>query len=113
MPIRNELIAAIGRASESQTVVWVGPSRTDMRADFEVAADVVGVGAKVRRANGAESIEFPNGGRVVFMSAPGRGGRGFSADRVYVPADADDDLVVEASLMTCTSANPAIVGYFR
>lgn len=93
-------------------MVWVGPSQTVVRADFEVAADVIGDGAKVRRTNGNESIEFPNGGRLRFTSARGSH-RGFSADRVYVPAEADDDLMDAVAPMVATSRDPAIVGYFR
>lgn len=83
MPIRTHLIAAVGRASEGQTVAWIGASQVLVREDFLSITDVIADGATVRRTNGAESIWFPNGGRIWFKSL--RTGRGFVCDRLYVP----------------------------
>ena len=111
MPIRHHLIAAAGRASEGQTVAWIGPSQVFVREDFLSIADVIAGGATVRRTNGSESIEFPNGGRIRFVSVRSSGHRGFVCDRLYVPDRiAEDDLL---NLVPCvaTSKDGAIVYY--
>ena len=81
-----ELIQAVGRAMEGQQVVWVG---NGLRTLLESVSPFVPASAKVRRARGSEDIRFVNGGRIRFLSL-GPGGRGFSCDRVYVPAEISD-----------------------
>lgn len=110
MPIRTHLIAAVGRASEGQTVAWIGPSQTLVREDFVSIADVIAGGATVRRTNGAESIEFPNGGRIWFKSARASG-RGFVCDRLYVPERISGDDLMNLAPSVCTSKDGAIVYY--
>lgn len=109
MPIKHHLIAAVGRASEGQTVAWIGPSQVLVREDFSSVADVIADGAKVRRTNGAESIEFPNGGRIWFKSF--RAGRGFVCDRLYVPERISGDHLMNLAPSVCTSTDGAIVYY--
>lgn len=56
-------------------------------AAFEELAALAGPVCVLRRANGAQSITFPNGGRIRLTSTP----RGHTADIVYIDAGVDDD----------------------
>lgn len=111
MPIKHHLIAAVGRASEGQTVAWIGPSQVLVRADFVSIADVIADGATVRRTNGAESISFPNGGRIWFKSARGGAARGFACDRLYVPSRISDDDLMNLAPSVMTSKDGAVIYY--
>lgn len=109
MPLRHELIAAVGRASEGQVVAWIGLSHALVREDFRSIADILADGAKVRRTNGDESIEFPNGGRIWFMTV--RRSRGFACDRLYVPWGISQDDLMDVVPSVCTSKDGAILYY--
>jgi hypothetical protein len=111
VPIKYELVAAVGRASEDQTVVWIGPSHALVREDFVSIADVIADGARVRRTNGDESIEFPNGGRIWFRSVRGRGARGFSCDRLYVPSRISQEDLLELVPAVMSSRDGAVIYY--
>ena len=109
MPIKHHLIAAVGRASEGQTVAWFGPSQALVREDFISIADVIADGATVRRTNGRESIEFPSGGRIWFKSF--RAARGFVCDRLYVPERIRGDDLMNLAPSVCTSKDGAVIYY--
>jgi hypothetical protein len=110
MPVRHHLIAAVGRASEGQTVAWFGPSQVLVREDFISIADVITDGATMRRTNGAESITFPNGGRIWFRSVRASG-RGFVCDRLYVPERISGDDLMNLAPSVVSSKDGAIVYY--
>lgn len=61
--------------------------------DFDELAE--SVGAEVRRANGAQRLTFPSGGRVHFTSARATGGRGLAVDVVFVDWDVETELSVD------------------
>lgn len=109
MPIKHHLIAAVGRASEGHTVAWIGPSQVLLREDFISVADVIADGATVRRTNGAESISFPNGGRIWFKSF--RAGRGFLCDRLYVPEGISGEHLMNLAPSVNTSKDGAVIYY--
>ena len=111
MPIKHHLIAAVGRASEGQTVAWIGSSQVLVREDFLSIADVIADGAAVRRTNGAESIEFTNGGRIWFISARSSRRRGFSCDRLYVPERISGDDLMNLTPSIMTSKDGTVVYY--
>ncbi|UUG69961.1 hypothetical protein SEA_ZUCKER_1 [Arthrobacter phage Zucker] len=111
MSIKHELIAAVGRASEGQTVAWIGPSQVLAREDFISIADVLADGATVRRTSGLESIWFPNGGRIWFMSARSSGSRGFALDRLYVHARIGQDDLLNLVPCVMTSKDGAVIYY--
>lgn len=92
MPDGSALITALGRAIEGQRVWFMASSQKVARAYFlGVPSDLQG--ATYRLTNGNESITFPNGGALHFQSLRSSG-RGFTADRVYVPSSISDaDLV--------------------
>ena len=110
MPIRHHLFAAVGRASEGQTVAWFGPSQALVREDFLSIADVIADGAMVRRTNGAEAIEFPNGGRIRFRSLRSSG-RGFCCDRLYVPEKISGDDLMNLAPSVVSSKDGAVIYY--
>lgn len=61
----------------------------DALEEFErVIAERSWVAAKVRRSNGAESIQLPDGGRVMFATPRGNRMRGLSVDVVFIDNDA-------------------------
>ncbi|UYM26551.1 hypothetical protein SEA_BAUER_2 [Arthrobacter phage Bauer] len=111
MPIKHQLIAAVGRASEGQTVAWIGPSQVLVRKDFISIADVIEDGATVRRTNGQESIWFPNGGRIWFKSVRSSGSRGFACDRIYVPERISGDDLMNLTPCVMTSKDGAVIYY--
>lgn len=60
---------------------------------------------EVRRANGQESIRHASGGRVMIVPVRGHGGRGMSADVVFVDAlDMTADRLAE--LMPAVACSP-------
>lgn len=63
-------------------------------AEVVQAMDLAGV-LTVRRANGAESVQHPSGGRVVFATPRSNRMRGLSADVVFIDNEADRVLVSE------------------
>lgn len=85
---QSMLISALGRAIEGQRVWFMASSQKDARAYF-LGAPTDLQGAEYRRTNGNESITFPGGGVLHFQSLRS-GGRGFLADRVYVPSSISD-----------------------
>lgn len=109
MSIRTHIIAAVGRASEGQTIAWIGQTAVALREDFVSIADAMGQDVKVRRTNGSESFEFPNGGRIWFMTM--RRGRGFVCDRLYVPDRISDDDLLNLSPSVMTSKDGAVIYY--
>ena len=70
--------------------------------------------ARIRRVNGDQSIDIRTGGggRIRFLSIKGNGVRGSTFDRVYVPAGASEDVLLEVTPCLSTSLNAAIIGYF-
>lgn len=110
MPIKHDLVAAVGRASEGQTVAWFGPSQVLVREDFLSVADVIPDGATVRRTNGAGSIEFPNGGRIRFRSLRSSG-RVFVCDRLYVPERISGDDLMDLAPSVLSSKDGAVIYY--
>lgn len=67
------------------------------------------VAVTVRRTNGAHSLEFPGGGRIVFLSFRSSA-RGLALDRIFVPIGTDAELVRELSPCLAVSGGP-FVGY--
>lgn len=66
---------------------------------------------KVIRTNGKQVIHFGSGGEIRFRSIRSPG-RGWSCDRIYLPAkSASEGVMREIAPMVQTSADPAIVGY--
>ncbi|WNT44896.1 hypothetical protein SEA_ABBYDAISY_1 [Arthrobacter phage AbbyDaisy] len=110
MPIKHQLIAAVGRASEGQTVAWIGPSQAAVREDFTSIADVLADGATVRRTNGGESIWFLNGGRIWFIALTSPG-RNFFCDRLYVPERISGDHLLDLASSVSTSKDGAVLYY--
>ncbi|QIN93688.1 hypothetical protein QDW23_gp29 [Microbacterium phage Stromboli] len=61
---------------------------------------------EVRRANGAERITFPGGGRVIFRRPGGHGHRGVSVDTVFVDEPFARDRRLLEDLVPCVAASP-------
>ena len=64
----------------------------------------------VRRVNGDQRIDFPDGAWIRFLSI--RGVRGSIFDRLYIPAGSSEDVLLEVTPALSTSSNAAIIGYF-
>ncbi|WAB09111.1 hypothetical protein SEA_EESA_1 [Arthrobacter phage Eesa] len=104
--------AILAAAVESERVAVVAATLPAAQAICSELADLVessSVGATVRRLNGAHSIEFPGGGRIVFLSFRSNF-RGLSLDRIFVPIGTSAELVRELSLCLAVSGGP-LVGY--
>lgn len=70
-------------AEEGKRVLYCSSTGRDARATFEQMAAEAAPEVKVYRANGSESLTWPNGGRITFHFA-GRGLRGMEADVTVV-----------------------------
>lgn len=60
----------------------------------------------VRRANGAERLVFPGGGRIIFRRPGGHGHRGVSVDTVYIDEPFSHDSRLIEELAPCIAASP-------
>lgn len=86
--------ALSAEAASGLRVLVVSHSRRaelDAFGEFEALAESAGA-SRVRRANGAERIEFPSGGFLAFASARARAGRGICVDLVFVDWDVETEL---------------------
>lgn len=108
MPVNATLIAALGRAVEGQRVWVLASSQKGARECFLSLPGEMPT-ATYRRTSGNESITFPSGGVIHFWST--RHGRGFTADRVYVPSNiSDDDLA--SVIPSLASSKDGVVIYY-
>lgn len=109
MPLHPAMISALGRAVEGQRVWFLASSQKAARAHF-LSAPVDISGATYRLTNGNESITFPNGGVINFRS-PRSSGRGFTADRIYVPYGTQDTVLEDILPALATSKDGAVISY--
>lgn len=66
--------------------------------------------ALIRRVNGDQRIDLPDGGCIRFLSI--NGVRGSTFDRVYLPSGSSEDFLLEVTPSLSTSSNAAVIGYF-
>lgn len=109
-PVANEALAYA--VNGSRVVIFAENLQLAERFLHDIAViwdeDLV---RKVIRTNGKQVIHFGSGGEIRFRSVRSPG-RGWSCDRVYLPAkSASDEVMREIAPMVQTSADPAIVGY--
>jgi hypothetical protein len=109
--MKLELIQALGHAAEGQTVGWVGSRWHEISDDFQAADTTCQAAAsRICRANGMQEINFPNGGRILFLT-PHRV-RGITLDRAYMPAhSAAEDALMVVLPSLATSSDGALVTY--
>lgn len=69
--------------------------------------------AKVRRTNGDQEITLNGGGRLMFRSLPGCGGRSLRADRAFIPIGTSKETMLDVLPMVETSPVGLIIGYTR
>ena len=106
--MKLELIQALGRAAEGQTIGWIGNRWHEVSDDFQAADSICrSSAATIRRTNGAQEITFPNGGRILFL-IPQRI-RGLRLDRAYVPGGLADDAFIAVLPALATSKDGAVV----
>lgn len=100
-------------ASLGERVLYFGATLSEARKRFLAILTDAPDGCKVVKANGNESVTFPNGGSVEFLTLRSLGSwRGQSADRVYVPANILSELMEEVAPIVAASKTAAVVGYF-
>lgn len=91
------LTRAADRARQGLTVLLVGHTARAASEAFTALAATTPDADRITRTKGRQRIEFANGGRVIALSAQGKGGRGISADVLYllgeVPGSAYDELI--------------------
>ncbi|AVR56771.1 hypothetical protein PBI_ELVA_30 [Microbacterium phage Elva] len=90
---------------EARTVLVV-TRHAEVQIALREMAEIGVQGQVVRRANGAEEIRYPNGGRVLFRAAGGHGYRGVSVDTVYLDAGLGNDDRLLDDLVPCVQASP-------
>ncbi|QOP64899.1 hypothetical protein SEA_BRYNNIE_1 [Arthrobacter phage Brynnie] len=98
---------------EGERVAIFGETMPAAQAVCSELADMLKLSAvecSVRRVNGRHSIDFPGGGRIVFLSLHSEGQRGYSLDRAYVPICSGRDKVREVLPCLSVSGGP-LVGY--
>jgi hypothetical protein len=105
--MKTELIQALGRATEGQTIAWIDTSRGELAEAFQAADEAYDGPGTCRRTNGDQEITLPNGGRLRFLTP--RRIRGSSIDRAYVPRNISDDDLMEVIPAMATSRDGAIV----
>ena len=78
---------ALELAAAGKRVAFFGKPGPHVHSLLRAAAEVAPADARVRRANGLESVTFPNGGRVRFVSTKAKGPlRGHTIDAAYLPS---------------------------
>ena len=105
--MKLELIQALGRAAEGQTIGWIGNRHSEITDDFQAADNVCrSSAATIHRTNGAQKITFPNGGRILFLIP--QHVRGLSLDRAYVPSGTSED-VLQALMPALQTSNDGML----
>ncbi|WP_136024255.1 hypothetical protein [Microbacterium sp. K27] len=93
---RYAALAIAMEASEGKRILVITEKAEAIRAavdEFAELPDVLMGGARIRLANGAERIDFPGGGSILFR--PARGSvRGYAAHTVFLDAGVDHTLTV-------------------
>lgn len=84
-------------------------SAAELHEAFEMV-DIGDIARKVSRVNGRWGAEFPNGGAIRFYSV-NASSRGWSADRVYMPAGLSDKTKADIVPIAAASEHGAIIEY--
>lgn len=97
-------------AEQGKRIIVITALHSETRHALDEIAAQATTEVRVRRANGDERIDYPNGGRVIIRSHRQHLGlRGVTADVLYLDGGVDAlirDTAVWDSLWACTAASP-------